>query len=115
MTPKVAVASASQSAVGIERHTAAKVEHSAEFALAARIEAMRNLAVVERQIVAMTHWEARKTLTGVVPTLQSSFEPPSVATRLDPLSADAQLCSPSTGAIPALPARLFEPQIPQPA
>ena len=55
LTPKVVAASASPCAAGIERQTAAKMERSSVGALAARIEVVKNLAVVERQIVAMTH------------------------------------------------------------
>ena len=111
LTPKAVQASASPSAAGIERQTAAKMEHSFEFAVAARIEAMRNLTAEERRIMVKTHLEVRQTQTGVAPTLQSSVEPPSVATRLDPRSAYAQLCQPSTGAIVALSARISQPAL----
>ena len=111
LTPRAVQASASPSAAGIERQTAAKMEHSFEFAVADRIEAMRNLTAEERRIMVKTHLEARKTQTGVAPTLQSSVEPPSVATRLDPRSADAQLCQPSTGAIVALSVRTSQPAL----
>ena len=109
LTPKAVQVSASSSAAGIGRQTAAKMEHSFEFAVADRIEAMRNLTAEERRIMVKTHLEARKTQTGVAPTLQSSVEPPSVATRLDPRSAYAQLCQPSTGAIAALSAGIPQP------
>ena len=79
-----------------------------KLALVAAFAAMRNSAV-ERRIMVKTHREARETQTGVAPTLQSSVEPPSVATRLDPRSAYAQLCQPSTGVIAALSAGIPQP------